>query len=198
METRSNEIKETKMPISENNLSLINNLEKDLKEQLIWISRDAVRLTSETIQSYRNLRQFVIGLSVAIIGIVFPVMIANEIFKNNSFFIVSLICFSFVVIYGISNLIISTMQDLVGITPMIESNLQRLERMIKQLRDIEKIENNDEAGKKYLELKAEYSKEFPKEKLLFWQKLWRRYEGLFFFGFFIVGYIFLIVGFLDS
>jgi len=197
VKAKSNGIKEIKMPIKKKNLNLINNLEKDLKGQLIWLARDAVHQTSSTIDNYRNLRQFVIGLSVAIVGIVFPIMIANEIFKNNNFFTVSLICLSFVVIYGICNLIISTMSDLVGIPSVIESNLQELDKMIKQLQDIKEIENNEEAGKKYIELKAKYTKKFPEEKLSFLQKLWRKYEGLFFFGFFIVGYIFLIIGFLN-
>jgi len=183
------------MPINEENLNLINNLEKDLKEQLIWSARDAVHQTSSTINNYRNLRQFVIGLSVATIGIVFPIIMANEIFKNNNFFIVSLIYLSTVVIYGICDLIISTTSDLVLMPPAIESNLQKIQEMIKQLQDIKKIENNNEAGKKYIELKTKYTKRFPDEKLSFLQKLWRKYEGLFFFGFFIVGYIFLIIGF---
>jgi len=43
------------MPISEKNLNFINKLEEDLKEQLIWIARDAVNRTSGTIDVYRNL-----------------------------------------------------------------------------------------------------------------------------------------------
>jgi hypothetical protein len=185
------------MPINQKNLDLINNLEKDLKDQLIWLARDAVNQTSATIDRYRNLRQFIIGLSVAVIGIVFPIMIANEIFKNNNFFVISLICFSIVVIYGICNLIILTMRELIEMPIMIDSKLEKLNSIIKELQDIKQIENNNEAGKKYLEFKKIYTEMFPDENLSFLQKIWRRYEGLLFFGFFIVGYIFLIIGFFN-
>ena len=78
------------MPTNNNNLSLINQLENDLRDQLIWLARDAINQTSSVILNYRNLRQLMIGLSVAAVGIVFPTMIANDIFKNNDYFISSL------------------------------------------------------------------------------------------------------------
>src|SRR4030043_112067 len=171
------------MLINEKNLNLINDLEKELKEQLIWLCRNGIEQTSGTIERYRNLRQFIIGLSVAIIGVVFPITIASEIFTNNSFFIISLICFSYIVIYGILHLAISTTSELVEMPSVIETNLQLLGKMIKQVQDIRKIKNNDEAGKKYNELKSEYTKKFPAEKVNFFQKLWRKYESSFFFGF---------------
>jgi len=183
------------MAIKEKNLKLINELERNLKEQLIWIARDSFNLTSKSIESYRNLRQFVIGLSVAIIGIVFPIMLANEIFKNNTFFIVSLICFNSVVIYGISNLVIVTIKDLIGIPSIINSNLEETNNQIKQVQELKKIQNNEEAGKKYKELQEKYSKDCSKENLSWWKKTWRRYESLFFFGTFIVSFILLIIGF---
>lgn len=183
------------MAISEKNLKLINDIESQLKDQLIWVARDAVNQTSSTIGDYKNLRQFTIGLSVALIGIVFPVLIANKIFENNAYFITSLICFSLVVVYGLCHLILSTMNDLVNMPSVIQNNLKELQKCIKEVQRIKKIENNNEAGKEYETLKAKYSEEFPHEKLSFLQKIWRRYEGLIFFGLFIVGYIFLVFGF---
>jgi len=183
------------MPINEANQKRINELEKTLKEQLFWVVRNAVNQTTAIIDDYKGLRQFTIGLSVAVIGVVFPIMIANDIFKDNAYFIVSLICFSVVVLYGLCHLVLSTMNDLVNFSPMIDENLKKLQKCIEEVQEIKKIENNNEAGKKYELLQVKYTKQFPQEKLWLIQKLWRKYEGLFFFGFFIVGYIFLIIGF---
>jgi len=184
------------MSISKKNLKLINSLEKTLKEQLFWLSRNGMQISLDAIESLRNLRQFIIGLSVAIIGIVFPLMLANDLIKENDFFIISLVCFSYVVIYGIFDLIISRSRELVDIPSAVESNLKKLMKLIKEIQDIRKIENNDEAGIKYEQLKSSYTQKFPSDKLSFFQKLWRKYENSFFFSFFIVGYIFLVLGFL--
>jgi len=184
------------MPISKKNLKFINNLEKTLKEQLFWLSRNGMQMSLETIESLRNLRQFIIGLSVAIIGIVFPLMLANELIKGNDFFIISLICFSYVVVYGILDLIILVIRETVDIPSVVESNLEKLMKLIKQVQDIKLIENDNEAGIKYKQLRSLYTQEISSDKLFFFRKLWRRYESLVFFSFFIVGYIFLVLGFL--
>jgi hypothetical protein len=184
------------MPINEKNLTLINDLEKDLKEQLLWMSREGMQQSLNAIDRLRGLRKFVISLSVAIIAIVFPLMLGNEILKDNIFFILSLIFFGCIVIYGIINLVIPTISEIVDIPVMVDSNLELVYKMIKQVQDIKKIKDNNEAGKKYQELKSLYSQKFPSEHLSFFQKLWRRYESLFFFGFFIVGFVLLVLGFL--
>jgi len=136
-------------------------------------------------------------LSIAIIAILFPlILIEKDKFENNDFFIASLILFSFVILYGIIHLVIPTIKEVVEIPKVSEYHGERIVKMIKEIQQIKKIDNNNTAGKKYEELKKRYS-QLPIETKPGWLKrYWMRYESLIYFSVFIVGYVFLVIGLL--
>ena len=185
------------MPISQNNLKLLNDLERTLREQLLWIGRSGLELSNDAIDRLRNLRQFVMSLSVAIVAVLFPlILIEKDRFENNDFFIVSLVLFCVVVLYGIIHLVIPTIREVVEIPKVSEYHGERIIKMIKEIQQIKKMDDNNTAGQRYGELRNNYSK-LPIETRPFWLKrYWMRYESLIYFSIFIVGYIFLVVGLL--
>ncbi len=185
------------MPISQNNLKLLNDLEQTLRDQLLWIGRSGLELSNDAIDRLRNLRQFVMSLSVVIVAILFPlILIEKDKFENNDFFIVSLVLFCLVVLYGIIHLVIPTIREVVEIPKVSEYHGERIIKMIKEIQQIKKMDDNNIAGQKYEELKKNYS-ELPIETKPGWlERYWMRYESLIYFSFFIVGYVFLVVGLL--
>ncbi len=186
------------MVIKQNNLKLLNNLENQLREHAIWVAKNGLANTSKTIEQYRDLRKFTISISVAIVGIVFPLLFVSEILKENNFFLYSFVIFSIIIIYGILNLVHTTINDLMGMPREVNDQLNELSEQIEQIKKIKKEQNNDLAGKKFMELRKKYGKELSEESLNFFQKIWKKYEWIMFFGIFILGYIFLIVGFLNK
>ncbi|MDD3085036.1 MAG: hypothetical protein PHU32_04085 [Candidatus ainarchaeum sp.] len=186
------------MTIKEKNFKLLNDLENQLREYAIWIAKNGSTETSKTIEQYRDLRKFIISLSAAMIGIVFPLLLVSEILKENKFFIYSFIIFSIIIIYGIFSLVHTTINDLIGIPRKINDQLNELSEQIEQIEKIKKEQDNNLAGKKFLELKKKYGEELSGKSLNFFQKIWKKYEWIMFFGIFILGYIFLIAGFLNK
>ena len=183
------------MPINQNNLKLLNDLEQTLRNQLLWIGRSGLEQSVNAIDRLKNLRQFVMSLSVAIVAILFPlILIEKDKFENSDFFIISLILFCFVVLYGIFHLVIPTIREVVEIPKLSEYHGERIVKMIKEIQQIKKMDDNNVAGKKYEELKSAYS-QLPIEKRPSWLKrYWMRYESLIYFGVFIVGFVFLVLG----
>jgi hypothetical protein len=189
------------MTIKESNLQLLNNLENQLREYATWIAKNGLTSTHKTIEQYRDLRKFTISLSAAMVGIVFPLLFVSEILEENNFFLYSFIGFSVIIIYGILNLLHTTINDLTGMPREVNNQLDELSKQIEQIQQIKKEQNNDLAGKKFEELKRKYGKKLSGESLNFFQKIkkeFRKYEWIMFFGIFILGYIFLIIGFLNK
>jgi len=185
------------MSISPNNLKLLNDLEQTLRNQLLWVGRSGLEQSVNAIDRLRDLRQFVMSLSIAIVAVLFPLLLMEkDILENNNFFIVSLILFSLVVLYGIIHLVIPTIREVVEIPKVSEYHGERILKMIKEIQEIKRIDDNNTAGKKYEDLKKRYS-QLPIETKPSWVKrCWMRYESLIYFGVFIVGYVFLVIGLL--
>jgi len=185
------------MPISQNNLKLLNDLEQTLRNQLLWVGRSGLEQSANAIDRLRNLRQFVMSLSIVIVAILFPLMLMEkDEFENNDFFIVSLVLFCFVVLYGIIHLVIPTIREVVEVPKVSEYHGKRILKMIKEIQQIKKIDDNDTAGKKYEELKTNYSQLSTETRPGWLKRGWMRYESLIYFSVFIVGYIFLVIGLL--
>lgn len=182
------------MPISAKNIEKLNNLEKTLREQMLWVSRNGIQHIIDTINSLRTFKQFTIGLSAGIIGIVFPLLLTAGSIKNTNAFLITLGLFSYVIICGFFQMILPYIREVVELPKVSEKSSERILKFIKELQEIRKIDDNDEAGRKFEELKEHYRITTPNQRVGILKKLWHRYEILIFFGAFIVGYAFFIYG----
>lgn len=185
------------MPIKKNNLKALDELENTLKDQMIWVARDGLQRSVEAVDRMRNLRQFTMELSAVMVSIVFPLLLLSKnVLSNADFFFVALTLFSLVVLYGLIHLVIPTVREIVGIPQVSFYHGDRFLGMIKEVQKIREMDDNDAAGRKLQDLKLRYTKEITEEgEIGLLRRYWRRYESLIFFSCFIVGYIFLVVGF---
>lgn len=182
------------MSIKPENLKTLESLELRMKDQLMWVGRSRFDQLIQTTNQLRALMQFTIGLSIAIVAVVYPLVLStNESRKNEDIFSISIFLFSYVVVYGMLKLILPIVQETKSIPDLSKKHADAVLEIIKEIQEIKKIENNDEAGKRLqaLQSKVRNNKtEIPVPKFL----LWRRFEIHIFFATFIVGYIFLIFG----
>lgn len=179
------------MPINQENLKRIEKLKVTLRDQLLWLSRKIVGDVSETIMQVRNIRQFVIALSVAIIGIATPQLLSNEIPKNIAdYLFVSMLLFALNVIIGIFSLFFPAHKEKLLMPKITSHHAEEALKMIQELDEIKKIDDNDEAGRRYQALQTK-STAYPMKELSLVYRLWLKYEDLVLTSLFICGFILL-------
>lgn len=184
------------MPISKENLDRINHAKSAFQDQVLWLGRKGITDTSELIDRIRDVRQFTIGLSVAIIGISFPQILTKSLVSEISdFFLISLFLFTLNIVIGLLTLFTSAHKEYEEMPLLTNHNANEIIKIINELEEIKKIENNDEAGRKFKELQKR-STLYPMKPLNLVQHFWLKYQDLIIFSLFLCGFIFLIIGFL--
>ena len=184
------------MPINKENLDRINNLQKTFKDHLLWIGRKSITDIAELVDRVRNILQFTIALSAGIIGITFPQLLTKTLTPlTTDFFLTSLLFFVLNVITGLLSLFTSALKESEQIPILTDHHAQEAIKLINELEEIKKIEINDEAGKRYEELRQR-STLYQMKYLNLIQRIWLKYRDLIIFSLFLWGFIFLIVGLL--
>lgn len=184
------------MPINKENLDKINGLQQTFKDQLLWITRKNVDDASNLIDRVRDVRQFTIALSVGVIGVAFPQLLTNTLNLHIlDFILVSLSLFTINIIIGLLTLLKSTLTERDEIPVVNNHYVTETTKTIRELEEIKKIENNDEAGIQFMKLK-EKSHLYPMKPLNFIQRIWLRHVDSILFSLFLWGFIFLIAGLL--
>ena len=186
-------------PIKEKNLRNLDRLEDALKKQLVWVGRDGLQQSVDAIDRLRNLKQFVIALAITTVSILFPLLIiVQDKIVYEDIFVIALILFSYVILYGLIRLVIPTLREVITLPRVSEHHRERILKMIKEIQKIKKMDDNDTAGRKLKEFKSRHSKMPEVENLGLIKRYWARYDPVVFFAVFITGYIFLIVGFITN
>ncbi len=182
------------MSISNENIERIDCLKKTLQEQVLWLGRKNVGDASELIEKIRGVRQFTIGLSVAITGISFPQLLTQNLDSSVSdFFLVSLFLFTLNIILGLLTLFTSTHREHEEIPIVNKHHAEKIIEIINELEEIKKMNNNDEAGLQYEQLRLK-STSYPMKPLNLIQRILLTYQDLILFSLFLCGFIFLIIG----
>jgi hypothetical protein len=167
------------MPIKKNNLKLINELENRLKDQLTWQARDGLKQHTDAIDRLRNFKQFIMAISTSIVAILFPlILLEKDKFTNTDFFIISLVLLSYVILYGVLQLVMPTLREVIELPVVSQYHNKRLLKMIKEVQAIKKVEDNDTAGKKCEAIKSQYSQMPPEQEINWLKKYWNKYESL--------------------
>ena len=78
--------------INEANKKRLDGLESDLKNWLFHLAQNKVNVINDTYNNARNLKQFTVGLSVAVIALFYPTL--SNVGLANNFFLGSFIVFS--------------------------------------------------------------------------------------------------------
>lgn len=179
--------------ISEHNKDLLNKLEGTLKEQMIWSARNYTDVIREVVDSSRSVKQFIVGLSVAILGLVFPALINHESQISINYFIVSFGEFCVVTILGLISLISETQKELVFLPKVLRHHTGQMFELIKKVQEIMKIENNNTAGLEHEKLQSHYkSLDLGEPSQL--ENFFGRYGDLILYATFFSGFTLLIVG----
>jgi hypothetical protein len=179
--------------INESNRKMLDKLEITLKDQLLWSSRNHLNVISETVDRARTLKQFIIGLSIAIISLVFPILISVNFLTGKGYFILSFIEFCIVTLWGLISLILPTLKELVLLPVISNHHIDEVYKMIKRVQEIKKIEDDGVAHSEFNKLEDSYKKldlgKINKAELFF-----GKYEDLIMYSIFFVSFALLVIG----
>lgn len=180
------------IPVHESNLKKLDNLEKRLTDQMLGLARDKVNFIENTVMRARDLRQFVIGLCMGTIGIVFPLILNVERLTVVNYFVTSLILFSIALLFGLIGLILPTLSEMVDLPKIVEHHINEANKTIQRIREIRTINDNNVAGKEYESLASKYKRLEIKEKGGIIVYFLVKYEDLIVHSLFIVGFSLLV------
>jgi hypothetical protein len=174
------------------NEEIIKNINEQLdfiKEESKYSHRQILTMHVDTIHQGRELTRYVITVSLAIIGIIVPLLFKSEININKNLLLASSVCLLFTVSYGII-LSVYVIRKELSAWPKTQKEIS--EKMSKDTRLMIGAFNNptQENYLKALEQVAQNHK--PKEDT---EKKWKNYinHDTGFYGLFIIGLILLVL-----
>lgn len=181
--------------LSGTNSKLLENYEAELKDHLTWQARSKLTLIYESAQNYRNLKQFVVGLSIAVLGLVFPSLIVQQSLAGHDYFILSFVLLSIVTVWGLIDLIVPVLTEPFSMQKTVDHHIGQTLAMIKRVQAIGEMKDNNEAGLAFAKLPKEYKHlDLGEPYGGFLGGLYRRYEDSLFYGLFLVSFALLVLG----
>lgn len=181
--------------LKESNIKMLNEFETHLKSHLIWMTKDNLDREASLVFNERHLKQFIIGLSIAILGIVFPTIIGTNAFTITiqSLFLISFILFCVVSIWGLFDLIVTTLTELTDIPKVHRHHQTQMELMIKKVQEIQEMTDNVLAGKEFKGLPQQYKHlDLGRPSLI--RRLFYRYGDTILYAGFLVAFFLLLAG----
>ena len=180
------------MPIALENKEILQNTKKELVDLAKKLVENDLEYNFRLTQQLRQLRQFLIAISVTIVGIAFPQFFMGNIPNVvTDFLIVSLGLFSVTVIIGLFTLIPTASKEKGEIATVYDFHRARVRKILNEIDEIERIENNTEAGQRYESLIQRYPP-LQVSPPRFLSAVWEEYIDALLLGIFFVGFCLLI------
>jgi hypothetical protein len=183
--------------INDANKKRLDNLEQTCKDQMLFLARSQVDVITDVYSRLRDLRQFIIGLSIAILGLVFPILMSRTNLLGVDYFIISFIEFCIFSLWGLISLIVPISKEVILLPAMTEHHTEEFLKMIKRVQEIRKIEDNNLAGQQYEKLEASY-KTFDLPKASRIEIFFIKYQDIVLYSIFFVAFIFLLRGIFEN
>lgn len=181
------------MAIKDQNKRNLDNFRTRTESLLENIQYKGLDQQLELIIQKRGLRQFMVGLATAVIGITFPQLIGqNNLFLQDLFFI-SLTLFSLVVVLGLLTLVPVVNQEVEEIPLVNKHYITQAIDILSELKEIEKMENNDEAGRRFQRLQKEI-RPYPMNPPGFVEKFFAKYTDVVMLASFFNAFSLLFLG----
>ena len=183
--------------INDETKKLLDNLETTLKDQILWSSRNHLTIITETVERARTLKQFVIGLSIAILSLVFPILINNDVLLCKDYFILSFIQFSGVTIIGLMSLISPTLRELIWLPKISTHHTEEVLKTLERVQEIKKLEDNSVAGQEFEKLSGLYKKlNLPNPNVV--SQIIGKYDDLIFYVTFFMAFTILMIAIFNN
>lgn len=168
----------------------------DMGKGLSGVSRQVTQYSQErAVQSkeqYLNLHNLVLTLSIAIAGIVIPILVGQAQPNAKIFFVVSLIILGLDVLYGIIILSLTLSQEQIEIRATQKKLLDLVEFLQTKLKELGATGDDRTIGTEIEKLKPEYDRAIDSiKKKMGWRE---KYEDVIFYGAFSTAFIALLVG----
>jgi len=171
----------------------IENLEKRLAEHAIWLVKEGMNRDIELITNARTLKQFVVGLSIAILGVAFPNLVGNLSDLPKDMIIVAFTMFCITTVWGLVSLVVPTIKELREMPSVSNHHIDQTKGLLREVQEIKRMEDNALAGQRYEGLATKYMKlDLGQPSRV--QLLWHRYEDILLYALFIVAFILTSIG----
>ncbi len=180
--------------INEANRKRLDGLESNLKNWLLQLAQNKINVINDTYNNARNLKQFTVGLSVAVIALFYPTL--SNVGLANNFFLGSFILFSIVTLLGLLSLILPTLYELKSMPALTDHHISELQKMIDRIIEIKKMDDNNLAGIEYNKLDGSY-KIMNLGKPSLFSLFLSKYGDMGLYCLFILAFIFLELGILE-
>ena len=142
------------------------------------------KLSEDTSKEYSSLQITILGLSVTIAGVVIPLLISNDLdsisIKDNLF--IAVVLFGANILWGIIHHAVSLSSAHVLIWKNADHRLEEMNKIREIIKNIKKLDNNNEAGVAFMNLTEKVVSLGEKDKKIL-EKI--QFGDLVFFGLFI-------------
>lgn len=108
-------------------------LYKEFWEQRLFLIKYSQDLSVQTIYQIRSLVRDLVTISVAIVGIVVPLLLSSSVTLNKRFIALAVIIFTSVIIYGILLLFSALKKDFEGIPNELDRNLDKIDKTMSEI-----------------------------------------------------------------
>lgn len=180
------------MPLNAKNQSVLDKMGKGLAGVASHITQGSQERATKTREQYFNLHNSVLTLSIAIAGIVIPILVNQAQPNAKTFLVISLIIFGLDVLYGIIILALSLSQEQVEIGETQDKLLSLVESLQTKLKELKTTGNDATIETEIQKMKPEYANAIDgmKRKVGWLEK----YEDAIFYGAFAAAFIALLIG----
>ena len=181
--------------MKKNNKKILNDAESGVKEEISFVLHDGMNRHLSIIEKYQSYIKEISVLSLAILGVVMPLVYQS----NPSYYIKIATLFFFLnALLGFLYILYIFRHDIIHMPNVIDKQTEKGFEILKEIRRIHNVEDNNTAGRMWEELLASNELKDKSEtahcnKLNF---IFRRFFNVevWFFAFFVLGLISLFLG----
>lgn len=161
-----------------------------ISEEKNFFIKKSMDLHIDAIRQGRNLVRDVVSLSAIIVAFVIPLLLSTDIILNKIALLISVVCFTILILYGVLLLLFVIKKELDRIPKNSEEMIAKTNKDVELIVKIIQNPTKENYFKSIEELMIRHSKKEKGEEG-WWKKLFNHDTG--FYGLFVLGFIFLII-----